>query len=106
VIRRRLFLGVVAGVLSAGTPGLSARPRQQQPVVPTFRSAVDLLTIEASVRDHCGVPAPDLQSADFTVTIDGRPRRVVSAQFFKTESSAPVSSPARRRRRTTSATAR
>ena len=28
---------------------------------------------------------PDLQASDFTVTIDGRPRKVVSAVFFKAD---------------------
>ena len=62
---------------------------QQVPPPPTFRSAVDLLTIETSVRDKRGVAMPDLQPSDFTVTIDGKPRTVVSAQFFKTETSGP-----------------
>lgn len=78
-------------VLVGATIGLSAlaqSPAPQTPV-PTFRSAVDLLTIETSVRDTRGVPAPDLQPADFVVTIDGRPRRVVSAQFYKSETSGP-----------------
>jgi VWFA-related protein len=58
---------------------------QQPSSPPTFRSTVDLLTIDASVRDKGGLPVPDLHASDFTVTIDGRPRKVVSALFFKAE---------------------
>ena len=85
---RRPGAGSIAALLSAaiGLSVLAQSPALQTPV-PTFRSTVDLLTIETSVRDKRGVPAPDLQPADFVVTIDGRPRRVVSAQFFKSEAS-------------------
>ena len=77
----RLSLVALSAVLCLGA--------QQVPPPPTFRSAVDLLTIETSVRDKSGAAVPDLQTSDFTVTIDGKPRKVVSAQFFKTESSGP-----------------
>jgi VWFA-related protein len=60
----------------------------QQTPPPTFRSTVDLLTIDTSVRDKSGQPVPDLQASDFTVTIDGRPRKVVSAVFFKADAAA------------------
>ena len=53
--------------------GLAQAP--PQPRTPTFRSTVDLLTIDASVRDKTRLPVPDLQASDFTVTIDGKPRR-------------------------------
>jgi VWFA-related protein len=60
----------------------------QQTPPPTFRSTVDLLTIDTSVRDKSGQPVPDLQASDFTVTIDGRPRKVVSAVFFNADPAA------------------
>lgn len=82
-----VLLLVLAGSALRSTGAAQTSARQQAP--PTFRSAVDLLTIEASVRDKGGAPVPDLQAADFTVTIDGKPRTVVSAQFFKSESSGP-----------------
>jgi VWFA-related protein len=78
--RRALGISSVALCLALlGTAGLAQSPQ------PTFRSAVDLLTIETSVRDKSGQPVPDLQASDFTVTIDGRPRKVVSATFFKAD---------------------
>ena len=52
----------------------------QQP--PTFRSGVELLEVDATVLDRDGNPIPDLQAADFAVTVDGDPRAVVQAQFI------------------------
>jgi VWFA-related protein len=67
--------------------GLAQSLPSQSPS-PTFRSTVDLLTIDASVRDKRGLVIPDLQASDFTVTIDGRPRQVVSAVFYKADAAA------------------
>jgi VWFA-related protein len=76
---RRLSIGAALAALCLLAPrGLA----QSQP---TFRSTVDLLTIETSVRDKGGQPVPDLQASDFTVTIDGKTRKVVSSVFFKTD---------------------
>jgi len=41
--------------------------------------------IEASVRDKSGNPVTDLKPSDFTVTVDGKPRAVVFAHFFRSE---------------------
>ena len=48
---------------------------------PTFRSGVDLVTVDAAVLDGDGRPVPALVAEDFRIEVDGRPRRVVSAQF-------------------------
>ncbi len=55
--------------------------------LPQFQSGVQLLTIDASVRDRSGNVVSDLRPSDFTVTIDGKPRAVVFAQFFHSEPS-------------------
>jgi VWFA-related protein len=60
----------------------SAAVSSQQVQPPTFRSSRDVLTIEAAIRDGRGQPVVDLQPDDFTVTIDGEPRRVLDAQLF------------------------
>lgn len=57
---------------------------QQQPG-PAFRSGVDLLTVQASVLDKDGRPVRDLQASDFTVTVNGQPRKVVFARFNGTD---------------------
>ena len=59
---------------------LTAFSQQQPP--PTFKSGLDLLTLEASVRDPSGRPVTDLQPSDFTVTVDGQPRRVLNARLY------------------------
>src|SRR5437763_10156462 len=44
----------------------------------TFRSSVDLVTIQASVRDHRGRPLRGLTTADFEVRDNGQLRPVLS----------------------------
>jgi VWFA-related protein len=51
---------------------------------PTFRSGVDLVTVDAAVHDAAGRPLADLRAEDFRIEIDGRPRPLVSAQFVAT----------------------
>ena len=63
--------------------GTFAAPQGQAPQR-TFRSGVDLVTLDVTVSDRDGRPLRDLAAADFVVTVDGRPRRVVSAQFVAT----------------------
>ena len=48
---------------------------------PTFRSGVELVTVDAAVLDGDGRPVPGLVADDFRLEVDGRSRRVVSAQF-------------------------
>jgi VWFA-related protein len=48
---------------------------------PTFRSSVDLVTVDASVHDAEGWPVASLTAADFKLEVDGRQRPVASAQF-------------------------
>ena len=47
----------------------------------TFRSGVDLVTVDATVLASDGTPIDHLGPDDFRLEVDGRPRRVVSAQF-------------------------
>lgn len=48
---------------------------------PTFRSGVELVTVDVNVVDRQGQPMRGLQPSDFVVTVGGRARRVVSAEF-------------------------
>ena len=66
-----LFVIAVTAVLSAQTP-------QQRPL---FRAGVDLIEVDVTVVDGDSHPVSDLQASDFSVTVDGEPRRVVQAQF-------------------------
>ncbi len=63
------------GVMAAG---VAARPIAQ----PTFRSGVDLVTVDATVLDGDGRPVPTLHAEDFHIEVDGTSRRVVSARFL------------------------
>jgi VWFA-related protein len=55
---------------------------QQQPAAPTFKSSVDVVPVDVSVIDRSGRPVSGLEAADFNLTIDGKPRRLASAQFI------------------------
>src|SRR3954467_9668616 len=68
-----LALGAIAGV--------SAR-QDQQPPRTTFRSTVDLVPVDVNVIDKTGRPVSDLAAEDFTLSVDGKPRRIASAQFI------------------------
>lgn len=59
---------------------------QAQP--PTFRSSVDLIAIDVQVVDRDGRPIADLKPETFSVTIDGRQRKVVSVDHVRHETGA------------------
>ena len=59
--------------------------QDQPPPKTTFRSSVDLVPVDVNVLDKTGRPVSDLLVDDFTLTVDGRPRRVASAQFISVE---------------------
>ena len=66
------------------------RPRRRsqttEPVQgPTFRTGVDLVTVDVAVVDRAGSPVEDLRAPDFAVKIDGEVRRVVSAELVKVD---------------------
>ena len=47
-----------------------------------FRAGVELLNVDVSVVDGRGEPITDLSASEFTVSVDGELRRIVSAQFI------------------------
>src|SRR3954469_2563534 len=75
---------VVAGftAFSAHAQSPADQPR------PTFRSAVDLVSIQASVRDKHGRPLPGLKASDFEVRDNGQPRSILS---LRSDLRSPVS---------------
>lgn len=73
---------VCLGLLAAAT-GTAGRQ-------PTFRAGVDLVTVDAAVLDGDGRPVASLDAGDFRIEVDGRPRRVVSAQFVDQSGSSGV----------------
>jgi VWFA-related protein len=82
--RRRVPAAVAITVVGCS---LAVGARQQ----PTFRSAVDLVAVDVQVVDADGTPVGQIGPEAFHVTIGGKRRRVVSAQFVR--DAAGVASP-------------
>jgi hypothetical protein len=55
---------------------------------PTFKSGVDLVTVDAVVVGRDGHSADDLGPDDFILKINGRARRILSAQFVASSATA------------------
>lgn len=86
----------------AGQPAATQRPAEQPPPGqrpteaapppplqgPTFRTGVDVLAVDVTVLDSRGRPVTDLGTAEFSVKIDGRPRRIVSAEYIRVDEDA------------------
>ena len=86
---RRLTLAF--GALMLGAAPLCAagqQPEGQKP--PTFRSSLDVIAVDVQVVDRTGMPVPGLEPDKFEVTINGRRRRVLSAQLIESRSSATM----------------
>jgi VWFA-related protein len=79
----RPFRAVLAffllGAAVAGTPQSQTQKQAQQPV---FRSGVDLVTVDVLVVDKDGRPIPELKAEDFTITVDGKARRIASVEYM------------------------
>lgn len=82
----RLLLGVAVAASAGHQAVLAQEPAGQ--ARPTFRSAVDLVSIQASVRDKKGRPLPGLTAADFEVRDNGQPRSILS---LRSDRRSPVS---------------
>ncbi len=76
----RAILSVLVALSVAG-PGASELLAQSDRA-PVFRSGVEVMEVDVTVVDAKGMPVRDLRVPEFTVTIDGQPRRVVSAEFI------------------------
>jgi VWFA-related protein len=74
----------------------SAQAPAPQTPQPTFRTGVDLLSVDATVVDREGRQVTDLTPADFVVEVDGDARPVVSAEYVKLVDDTPVPVGARR----------
>lgn len=61
----------------------AAAQQAQAPPQPTFRTGVDVITVDVGAIDSRGQPITDLHAPEFTVKIDGQVRRVVSADLVK-----------------------
>ena len=85
-MRLRLVIGIMIigrlAVVSPGAQDIHGQPQQ------TFRTAVDVVTIQASVRDARGHIVSGLTTTDFEVRDNGQPRPILS---FRSDSQSPLS---------------
>src|SRR4030095_4917786 len=90
--RMRTIVSLLVALLtiaSAGTADLLAQADQ----VPVFRSGIEVMEVDVNVVDGNGTPVRDLRAPEFVVTVDGQPRRVLSAEFLS-EDTGPGGKPA------------
>src|SRR5689334_19550581 len=73
---------LLAASVIAATIGLAAQDPLSSPAPQTFRSAVDLVPVDVNIVDGTGRPIADLTAQDFSLKVDGKPRRIASAQFI------------------------
>jgi hypothetical protein len=59
---------------------------------PVFRASVDIIAVDVAVVGGDGRPVNDLGAPDFVLKVDGRERRVVSAQFVAQEATSDARS--------------
>jgi VWFA-related protein len=79
------LLGSMATLAGQGAPPASPqKPDQDRPA--PIRVSVDVVAVDVQVIDRNGQPVPDLGPEKFTVTINGRRRRVVSAERIASDS--------------------
>jgi VWFA-related protein len=77
VSSRWMACAVLLGLWAAvGRADLTSQSQQ-----PVFRSDVDVIAVDVQVVDRDGEPIPALGPDKFTVTVDGRRRRVVTAEL-------------------------
>lgn len=84
-----LLLGSVAPVQD---PRPEQEPRSDQPPA-RFKTAVDLVPVDVSIIDRDGRPVDNLTAADFSLTVDGKPRRIGSAEFIRVARNEPPPKP-------------
>ncbi|HSK08666.1 MAG TPA: VWA domain-containing protein [Vicinamibacterales bacterium] len=70
-------------VIAAACLSVSMHARQ----APVYKAEVDVIPVDLVVVDEEGRPVPGLRPEDFQVTVDGRPRRVITAQFLSSAAS-------------------
>jgi VWFA-related protein len=84
--------GFIAFSAAAFVASVLAVPSAQQAVRdqgPPIRSGVEVVSVDVGVVDGQGRPVRGLEPPDFTVTVGGQPRRVVSAEYVDAAAARP-----------------
>jgi VWFA-related protein len=77
-----------AALLLGVGPAVTA---QQVPEpAPSYKTGIEVVTVDVGVVNRQGQPVRGLGTGDFTVTVAGEPRRVVSAEFVEHASIQPL----------------
>ncbi|HXW04423.1 MAG TPA: VWA domain-containing protein [Vicinamibacterales bacterium] len=72
--------------LTCAATTLQAGPQQaQEPPPARIKVAVDVVAVDVQVIDRSGQPVPSLGPESFTVTINGRRRRVLTAEQIRSD---------------------
>src|SRR5688572_2921291 len=90
----RVIPSALLALFAAGTGAAVLLGQTDQ--APVFRSGVEVMEVDVSVVDAKGMPVRDLRAPEFTVTVDGQPRRVISAEFISESSALSGQPPAPR----------
>ena len=85
-------IGASLADVGARAPQARQQPANQRPTA-TFRSSVDLVTVNVVVRDKNGNIVRGLTRDDFTITEDGRPQTVSTFDFEEIATSAVEAAP-------------
>src|SRR4051812_18967605 len=82
------MLGAPAALFAQDPP---ATPQDQPPA--RIKVAVDVVAVDVQVVDKTGRPVPELGPEKFNVTINGRKRRVISAEQISSDTTATAAIP-------------
>jgi VWFA-related protein len=75
---------IALSIVGLGVSTLQAQSDQ----APVFRSGIEVMEVDVTVVDSKGMPVRDLRAPEFTVTVDGQPRRIISAEFISERTTA------------------
>ncbi len=81
--RLRIGLWALAALAVGGGTAANRVAAAVDEQTPTFRAGVDLVAVDVQVVDKDGTPIASLKPSDFDVSIAGKRRRVVSADYIQ-----------------------
>ena len=83
---------IAVGATVVACTGVLTLAQQNPDQPPIFRSGVELVTVDVGVVDRQGNPLKGLSAGDFNVSVGGRARKVVSAEYVDVAAARPQSS--------------